>query len=230
MSKSERLLGLLQALRAHRRPVSAERLAEELRVSVRTIYRDVVALNSQGATIEGEAGIGYVLRPGFLLPPLMFGDDEIEALVLGSRWVMQRGDRTLSAAARHALTKIAAVLPDDLKERVELSGVMVGPRQEDAPEPVDLSPIRAAIREEVKLKIFYCDEKGQRSDRVIWPIALAFFDRTRVVAAWCELRQDFRHFRADRIEKARPLKQRYPKRRRVLLKDWRLSQNIPEQF
>jgi predicted DNA-binding transcriptional regulator YafY len=230
MSKSERLLGLLQALRAHRRPVSAERLADELGVSVRTIYRDVVALNSQGATIEGEAGIGYVLRPGFLLPPLMFGDDEIEALVLGSRWVMQRGDRALASAARHALTKIASVLPEDLKERIELSGVMVGARQDDVPDPVDLSPIRAAIREEVKLKIYYCDEKGQRSDRVIWPIALAFFDRTRVVAAWCELRQDFRHFRADRIEKARPLKQRYPKRRRVLLKDWRISQNIPEQF
>jgi predicted DNA-binding transcriptional regulator YafY len=160
----------------------------------------------------------------------MFGDDEIEALVLGSRWVMQRGDRTLAQAARHALTKIASVLPEDLKERVELSGVMVAPRPDDAPEPADLTPIRAAIREEVKLKIYYCDEKGQRSDRVIWPIALAFFDRTRVVAAWCELRQDFRHFRADRIEKARPLKQRYPKRRRVLLKDWRVSQNIPEQF
>lgn len=230
MSKSERLLGLLQALRAHRRPVSAERLADELNVSVRTIYRDVVALNSQGATIEGEAGIGYVLRPGFLLPPLMFGDDEIEALVLGSRWVMQRGDRTLAQAARHALTKIASVLPEDLKERIELSGVMVGPRHEETPEPVDLTPIRAAIREEVKLKIYYCDEKGQHSDRVIWPIALAFFDRTRVVAAWCELRQDFRHFRADRIEKARPLKQRYPKRRRVLLKDWRISQNIPDQY
>ncbi len=304
MSKSERLLGLLQALRAHRRPVSAERLAEELQVSVRTIYRDVVALNSQGATIEGEAGIGYVLRPGFLLPPLMFGDDEIEALVLGSRWVMQRGDRTLAGAARHALTKIAAVLPEDLKERIELTGMMVAPRYPDEPEPVDLAPIRAAIREEVKLKIAYCDEKGQRSDRVIWPIALAFFDRARVVAAWCELRQvlldgalfaplygrdaptdlvdiaavraaigqrrklevryrdesgqdtqrmiwpigmtfydrvriviawcelrqDFRHFRADRIEKARALKQRYPKRRRVLLKDWRISQNIPEQF
>lgn len=230
MSKSERLLGLLQALRAHRRPVSAERLADELGVSVRTIYRDVVSLNAQGATIEGEAGIGYVLRPGFLLPPLMFGDDEIEALVLGSRWVMQRGDRGLAQAARHALTKIASVLPEDLKERVELSGIMVGPRQEDAPEPVDLAPIRAAIREEVKLKIGYCDEKGQRTDRVIWPIALAFFDRTRVVAAWCELREDFRHFRADRIEKARPLKQRYPKRRRVLLKDWRVRQNIPEQF
>lgn len=230
MSKSERLLGLLQALRAHRRPVSAERLADELQVSVRTIYRDVVALNSQGATIEGEAGIGYVLRPGFLLPPLMFGDDEIEALVLGSRWVMQKGDRTLAAAARNALTKIATVLPEDLKERVELSGIMVAPRWPDDPEPVDLAPIRAAIREEVKLKIAYCDEKGQRSDRVIWPIALAFFDRARVVAAWCELRSDFRHFRADRIEKARPLKQRYPKRRRVLLKDWRVSQNIPEQF
>ncbi|HEY3148236.1 MAG TPA: YafY family protein [Dongiaceae bacterium] len=230
MSKSERLLGLLQALRAHRRPVSAERLADELSVSIRTIYRDVVSLNSQGATIEGEAGIGYVLRPGFLLPPLMFDDEEIEALVLGSRWVMQRGDKPLANAARNALTKIATVLPEDLKERVELAGVVVGARKEDMPEPIDLTPIRQSIREERKVKIAYSDEKGQKSERVIWPIALAFFDRARVVAAWCEMRQDFRHFRADRIEKAKPLKQRYPKRRRVLLKDWRVTQGIPEQF
>lgn len=157
-------------------------------------------------------------------------DEEIEALVLGSRWVMQRGDRPLANAARNALTKIAAVLPEDLKERVELAGVVVGQSRDAVLEPVDLTPIRQSIREERKLKIAYSDEKGQKSERVIWPIALAFFDRARVVAAWCEMRQDFRHFRADRIEKARPLKQRYPKRRRVLLKDWRVSQGIPEQF
>ena len=143
MSKSERLLSLLQALRAYRRPVSAERLASELNVSIRTIYRDVVSLNAQGATIEGEAGIGYVLRPGFLLPPLMFDDEEIEALVLGSRWVMQRGDKPLANAARNALTKIATVLPEDLKERVELAGVVVGASREAMPEPIDLAPIRA---------------------------------------------------------------------------------------
>jgi predicted DNA-binding transcriptional regulator YafY len=230
VSRAQRLLDLIQVLRRHRHPVSGATLAEATGVSLRTLYRDIELLKTEGAHIDGEAGVGYVLRPGFMLPPLMFSEEEIEALVLGSRWVMQRGDRTLAQAARHALTKIASVLPEDLKERVELSGVMVAPRPDDAPEPADLTPIRAAIREEVKLKIYYCDEKGQRSDRVIWPIALAFFDRTRVVAAWCELRQDFRHFRADRIEKARPLKQRYPKRRRVLLKDWRVSQNIPEQF
>ncbi|NJM92347.1 MAG: YafY family transcriptional regulator [Rhodospirillaceae bacterium] len=231
MSKSERLLALLQALRAYRRPVSAERLADELNVSIRTIYRDVVSLNAQGATIEGEAGIGYVLRPGFLLPPLMFDDEEIEALVLGSRWVMQRGDKPLAAAARNALTKIATVLPEDLKERVELAGVVVGASREAIPEPIDLGPIRESIREERKVKIAYSDEKGQKSERIIWPIALAFLrPRPAWSAAWCEMREDFRHFRADRIEKAKPLKQRYPKRRRVLLKDWRITQGIPEQF
>ena len=115
MSRSARLFDLLQALRRRRRPVTAQALAGELGVSIRTMYRDIATLQGQGADIRGEAGLGYVLTPGFMLPPLMFSADEIEALVLGSRWVAGRGDARLSAAARDALAKVAAVLPDELR-------------------------------------------------------------------------------------------------------------------
>src|SRR5664279_6049005 len=121
MSRAERLLQLVQILRRHRRPVSGAHLSAELGISLRTLYRDIASLQAQGAGIEGEAGVGYVLRPGFMLPPLMFSEDEIAALVLGSRWVVARTDDALSRAARNALAKIAAVLPADLAASLETS-------------------------------------------------------------------------------------------------------------
>src|SRR5215813_4296834 len=127
MSRAQRLLDLIQLLRRHRFPVSGAALAQELGVSLRTLYRDIETLNAQGARIDGEAGIGYVLRPGFMLPPLMFSEEEIEALVLGSRWVAERADGPLGNAARNALAKIAAVLPDDLKESLDASNLLIGP-------------------------------------------------------------------------------------------------------
>ena len=205
-------------------------LAEELGVSLRTLYRDIATLQSQGAAIEGEAGVGYVLRPGFLLPPLMFGDDEIEAVVLGLGWVMQHGDAQLAAAARDTFAKIVAVLPPDLRDAAESSGVMPGPgRRAELLPSIDLAPLRAAIRHERKLRLDYADVEGRPSRRIVWPFALGFFDQTRILVAWCETRQDFRHFRADRIAVAEPIEQRYPRRRRTLLKEWRLSQGIPER-
>lgn len=223
MSRSERLLGLIQALRRHRRPVSGRALADELGISIRTLYRDIDSLRAQGAGIEGEAGVGYVLRPGFMLPPLMFSEDEIEALVLGSRWVAQRADGALGAAARDALAKIAAVLPDDLRRDLDDSALLVGPGPAIAADQVDLAVIRAAIRTERKLTLSYRDAQGEASDRVVWPVALGFFDRVRVLAAWCELRQDFRHFRTDRIAALTPGEARYPRRRQVLLKEWKAT-------
>jgi predicted DNA-binding transcriptional regulator YafY len=127
MSRAQRLLRLIEILRRHRRPVAGAVLAAEPGVSLRSIYRDIATLQAQGATIEGEPGVGYVLRPGFMLPPLMFTPDEIEALVLGSRWVADRGDAQLSLAARHALAKIAAVLPGDLRDGLEASNLLIGP-------------------------------------------------------------------------------------------------------
>jgi biotin operon repressor len=127
LARAQRLLELIQVLRRHRRPVSGETLAEELGVSLRTVYRDIQTLIGQGASIDGEAGVGYVLRPGFVLPPLMFSDEEIEALVLGSRWVAQRTDEPLARAAQNAIAKIAAVLPEDLRDSIEGNGLLAGP-------------------------------------------------------------------------------------------------------
>ena len=129
MSRSERLLDLIQALRRHRRPVSGKALADELGVSIRTLYRDIATLQGQGAGIEGEPGLGYVLKPGFFLPPLMFGADEVDAVILGLRFVSQRGDDELARAAANVLAKIAAVLPPELEDSAATSGLLAGPRR-----------------------------------------------------------------------------------------------------
>lgn len=229
MSRSERLLDLLQILRRHRRPVSGRALADELGVSLRTLYRDIASLQAQGAAIEGAAGLGYVLKPGFLLPPLMFSEDEIEALVLGSRWVAGQADARLGAAARDALAKVAAVLPPDLRDTLEtapLHAITGGP---GAVERDALATIRQAIRAERKLELLYRDASGRESARLVWPFALGFFERVRVLAAWCELRQGFRHFRIDRIGGVAETGTRYPKRRQVLVAEWRAVEKIPPQ-
>ncbi|TGX50248.1 YafY family transcriptional regulator [Sphingomonas gei] len=228
MSRAQRLLDLIQVLRRHRRAVSGTVLAEEIGVSLRTLYRDIETLRAQGAPIEGEAGVGYVLRPGFMLPPLMFSEEEIEALVLGSRWVSERADGPLGKAARNVLAKIGAVLPEDLKASVEASGLLIGPGEPIAAGDAELASIRQAIRSERKMQIAYADEHGNATDRIIWPIALAFYDRVRVVVAWCELRNGYRHFRTDRIM-AFEVTARYPRRRVALFKEWRTIRNIPEQ-
>jgi predicted DNA-binding transcriptional regulator YafY len=227
-SRSERLLALIQALRRHRRPVTARQLATELSVSVRTIYRDIETLVAQGAAIAGEAGVGFVMRPGFMLPPLMFRDEEIEALMLGSRWVAQLPDAPLARAAADAVAKITAVLPDRLRHRVEDAGLFAVPRTAAALDRIDASLVREAIREEHKLRIAYLRDEDQETVRVIWPIAIAFFERVRVVVAWCELRQGFRHFRTDRITSAELIGERLPRRRGELLTEWREAERMAE--
>lgn len=227
MSRAHRLLDFIQLLRRHRRPVSGAVLAQELGVSLRTLYRDVATLNAQGARIDGEPGMGYILRPGFMLPPLMFSEEEIEALVLGSRLVAGRADEPLGQAARNALAKIAAVLPDDLKDGVDASTLLVGPGQAIAAGDAELTTIRRAIRAERKLRIRYVGKDGAETRRTIWPFAVGFFDRARVVAAWCEMRKAFRHFRTDRIAALTLTETRYPRRRQALLKEWREIEGIP---
>jgi predicted DNA-binding transcriptional regulator YafY len=217
------LLQLVDELRRHRFPVSGAQLAQAMGVSLRTLYRDIATLQAQGAPIEGEAGIGYVLRPGFMLPPLMFTEDEIEALALGSRWVAAQLDARLADAARHALARIAAVLPAELRRSLETSGLLVpgNPSAADAPTEIWLTALRLAIRQEQRVEVEYLDLSGQPSTRVLWPFALGFFAQVRVLAAWCELRQDFRSFRTDRITRLQTLGTRYPTRRQVLLQRWR---------
>ncbi len=223
MSRSARLLDLVQILRRHRRPVSAARLAEELGVSLRTTYRDVATLQAQGAPIEGSAGLGYVLKAGYFLPPLMFDADEADALILGLRLVGERGDEDLTRAADNALAKIAAVLPSELEDVVVTGALMAGPGSAAAPH---LSTLREAIRGERRLLLFYTDKKGRASERWVWPVAIGFFEAAEVLAAWCELRADFRHFRLDRIVAAEAAAERYPQRRRLLVTEWRLRENL----
>ncbi|MGP5069714.1 MULTISPECIES: helix-turn-helix transcriptional regulator [Psychrobacter] len=221
MSRTQRLFDLIQILRGHRFPVTGAYLAAELKISMRTLYRDIATLQEQGASIEGEPGLGYVLRSGFMLPPLMFSEDEIEALVLGSRWVAQRTDLELSKAAKGALAKIAAVLPQNLRHALDSNSLMVGKGDQVEKGEVDLAEIRKAIRAERKARIQYQDLQENISERIIWPIALGYFDKVRMLAGWCELRQGFRHFRADRILGLTIVSERYPRRRQVLLKEWR---------
>jgi predicted DNA-binding transcriptional regulator YafY len=220
VSRSARLFDLLNALRRRRAPVSGHALADEIGVSLRTLYRDIASLKAQGAEIEGEAGVGYVLKPGFLLPSLMFSPEEIEALVLGTRWVADRADDKLADAARSALARIAAVLPRGLRRELEASALLIAPGARRPVETVTPSLFRKAIRTERKLRLSYRDASGTSSDRVVWPFALAFFEQARVLMCWCELRQDFRSFRTDRVVEATLLDSSYPKRRKALLKAW----------
>lgn len=226
MSRAHRLLELIQLLRNHRYAVPGATLADQLGISVRTLYRDIATLQAQGADIEGEPGLGYVLRPGFMLPPLMFSAEEIEAIVLGSRWVAERGDPRIAEAARQALSKIAAVLPSEVREDLETSALLVGPSSENAFDAVDVAAIRRAIRTERKITIGYRDSKDVVSARTIWPFAMGYFDHVRIVMAWCESRDDFRHFRADRIHTMTVEESRYPRRRQALLKAWRAVQQV----
>nr|MDH4442356.1 YafY family protein [Rhizobium sp.] len=226
MSRSQRLLSLLQVLRRYRQPVSGATLAAETGVSLRTLYRDIATLQAEGADIEGEAGIGYILRPGYMLPPLMFTREEIEALMLGFRFVEKRTDETIASAARNALAKIDAVLPEDLRRDMADVALLVGPGATIAAERVDLQILRQALRNERPLLITYRDQRDSLSSRTVWPCALTFFDGLRVLVAWCTLREDFRHFRTDRIESAVASETRDPKRRTVLMKEWRRQNTI----
>lgn len=221
MVRSARLLALVQALRRHRLPVTAADLASELDVSLRTIYRDIATLQAEGAAIEGEAGFGYVLRDGFFLPPLMFDEDEVDALILGLRLVGTRGDRELETAAANALAKIAAVLPPPLADAPATSALLAGPGGSGATDA--LGTLRRAIRAERTLHLAYADGTGRSTNRTVWPVAIGFFGDSEVLAAFCELRNDFRHFRLDRIADLRVSADPMPRRHRLLLAEWRAS-------
>ena len=229
MSRTGRLFQLMDAMRGNRRPVTAAALAEKLGVSERTIYRDMQTLSELGAPLEGEAGVGYLLRAGFFLPPLMFGADELEALVLGARWVKGQGDAELSKAAASALAKIATATPRDLRDEMAGTSLWVPLGAQAQAEDPHIFPARVAIRRQHKLRIRYSDEKGRASERIVWPFALAYFEGKRLLAAFCELRSALRHFRMDRIQSADSIAERYPTPRHALLKTWRAENGIPEE-
>lgn len=200
MRRADRLLRLVHVLRRHRRPVTAQRLAEELEVAKRTIYRDIADLQASRVPIEGEAGIGYILRPGYDLPPMMFTIEEAEAITLGLRLVQDRGDAALAEAAADAMTKIAANVPAALAAAIEQSTLLVPARSSEAADfGPNLPELRQAIRDQVKLEISYADQCGCETERTIWPLAMFFYTHVTLLCAWCELREDHRMFRSDRI-------------------------------
>ena len=198
--------------------MTGEAIAQELEVSLRTVYRDIASLISDRVPIRGEAGVGYVLGEGFDLPPLMFTPDELEAVMLGLRWVARRGDGQLSRAAQDTVAKIGAVLPERLKPVLFDAGLMIPPGAHVIRDSVDVAQFRNAIREGRKTELLYKAEDGKETKRVIWPLAVAYYDAQRLIIAWCELRQAFRSFRTDRMVEATVLEQKYPRRRKALLK------------
>ncbi|ATQ79081.1 transcriptional regulator [Massilia violaceinigra] len=226
MSRSERLLTLLQVLRRYRAPVSGHVLARDTGVSIRTLYRDIASLQAQGAAIEGEPGVGYVMKHNFMLPPMMFAPEELDALVLGMRLVAEQGDSGLAQGARAALDKISAVLPAELRRELDASALLVGAGRQIETHAVDIDLLRRAIRNERKLRITYRTPSGPVSERTVWPYALVYFDLTRVLMCWCELRGTFRNFRTDRIDASELLDERYPKNRQTLLMEWRRSEFV----
>lgn len=226
--RASRLLQLLDDLRRRRRPVRGAQLAAQLGVSLRTLYRDIDALRGQGADIAGDPGIGYLLRPGFLLPPMMFSEEELEAMVLGTRWVASHADPELAEAARSAMDRILGILPDGLRLQVETGGLFAPDWCPKTPEPW-LPTLRRAIREQRVLHLAYADAGDRVSQRTIWPFAMAFLDDRRLLAAWCELRGDFRHFRADRVLGLEDAGRHYPQTRHGLLQRWREHERIRQR-
>ncbi len=221
MRRADRLLKVIQLLRRHRRPVTGQHMAEELEVSLRTLYRDMADLITDGVPIRGEAGVGYVLGEGYDLPPMMFNADELDAVMLGLSWVARRGDQTLQRAAADTVAKIGTVLPQHLRAYFYDAPLITPPTFNQTKESIDLAAIRKAIRTQAKVKIEYQDELQKPSSRVIWPIAISYFDAQRLIVAWCELRVGFRHFRSDRVLAMTVLEEKYREPRLKLLAQWK---------
>jgi predicted DNA-binding transcriptional regulator YafY len=229
MARASRLFDLLHLLHRQSRAVSGRHLAEQLGISLRTLYRDIATLQAMGADIEGEAGLGYRLRPGFMLPSMSFPIEEVEALVLGARWVAERADPAMGQAACSAAARIMRAMTPEQAEAMRSTALYIGIRSEAYGAEIDPAPLRAAIRAERRLSLVYRDAEGLASERIIWPFAIALFDRADVLLGWCELRGDYRTFRIDRIVTARVLPERYPRRRAALLREWREANGIPPE-
>lgn len=226
--RSERLLVLLQAFRRRRRPVSGQVLAEETGVSLRSLYRDIATLRSLGAPIEGEPGIGFQLQADYWLPPLMFSEAEIEALVLGLRTMVYGPDAEMATAAKDAQGKIAAMLPAARREMMEAVGLFAIPAHEVSGDENYLAVMRGALREERAVEIHYQAKDGQKSTRVIWPMALGYMSTRQMLLAWCTLRADYRHFWIDSILSLTMLEATYQTPRRTLMHEWRCRENVPD--
>lgn len=221
MRRADRLFQIIQILRRSSRPVTAAALAEELEISTRSVYRDVADLIGQRVPIQGEAGLGYILDSDFDMPPLTLTPDEIEAAVLGAQWVSQRGDPALANAARDLITKIAAAVPDHLRPFIAEPTIGAPANTMQAPDGLDIAKTRHWIRSGRKIHIRYRNERGEESERTIWPVIIGYAETVRLLAAWCELRQEFRHFRTDRIFDAEFLEEKHGARPSDLKHRWK---------
>lgn len=228
MARSSRLFEIIQLLRQATKPLTAAQLAQQLEVTMRTVYRDIAALQAMRVPIEGAAGIGYVMRAGYDLPPLMFDADEVEAIMVGLSLLRRTGDRPLIAAADSIAGKIAAVLPVAQGRELSRGRLVVSGWNKIAPPQVDMRRLRGAIREAAKLRIAYAGTGAvEPSLRVIRPLAILYYIDSIVLAGWCELRAGFRHFRVDRILSVEATGERFDKEAPSLLDEWRRTQNLP---
>ena len=223
MRRADRLFQIIQVLRRTRKPLTADAIAAELETSKRTIYRDIASLIGQRVPIRGEAGMGYILEKGFDLPPLMLTPDEIEAAVLGAQWVAGHADAVLARAAEDLMAKIADTVPERLRPFVLEPASRARPAWQREVDRIDMARTRVQIHEGKKISMRYRDEHGRDSERTIWPIAIGYLEAVRHLAAWCELRRDFRSFRTDRVVDAVYLDEKYPERRDLLRAKWRRS-------
>jgi predicted DNA-binding transcriptional regulator YafY len=214
MRRADRLFLIIHALRGRRTALQARALAQTLGVSLRTVYRDVADLQLSGVPIEGEAGVGYVLRKGADIPPLMFSADELEALVVGTRFVRAFAGEKLAQGAQTALMKIEAVLPPALRERSERTRIYapVWRDEHQAAFAARLDQLHAAIEAQQVLRLAYRDEGGALSTRQVEPLCLAFWGGKWTLGSWCRLRRDFRNFRPDRIETLDDANERFEER------------------
>ena len=220
MRRSDRLFDIIQRLRTASGPVTAAALAADLEVTPRTVYRDIATLQARRVPIEGAAGVGYLLRRGFDLPPLMFTVDEVEAIAVGARMVGRLRDPKLQEAAESVLAKVTVVVPDALRASLAASPVFVSEGDAVAATGVDMAELRAAIRDSRKLHIAYADESGRRTHRTIWPIAMAYYVDVTLVGAWCELRADYRNFRVERIQSSKVLDEHFDQENGRLFREW----------
>ena len=219
MARSDRLLRLLQAMRVMPAPITAARLAEETGVSLRSLYRDVDALRSAGARIEGERGYGYRLIEDYALPPQTLDRDELEALALGLAEVQRMGDKTLAQAAASVLAKVGARLPEGHEQQL-VHAISLVYRPELRLAAVSMDMIRGACWEERVLRLHYTDQNGVASEREVRPLALVYAERSLTLLAWCCLREDFRMFRSDRIAAVEDAGRSFRPARAALLRDY----------
>lgn len=224
MKRADRLFRIIQLLRSSTKPLTARAIAVALQSSPRSIYRDIADLIEQQIPVRGEAGVGYVLDDGYDMPPLLLTPAEVEAAILGARWVEAQGDPDIVQGARDLIAKIAAVIPASLEAIILDEAVLfpvTTPRRDDG---IDLSQVREWIRAQRRIRLCYQDGNDSYSQRIVWPIAIAYFESVRLLVTWCELRSDFRHFRVDRILAAEFMDDTFPTSVEQLRQAWRTQE------